>query len=178
VAERIAASLQACGNRVELLHVYQVPDLGAYDAFVFGRPVFNQHWLPEPEQFVKRNREALTSRLVWLFSVGTFDDRKRVIGPLIEPKDMRALERAIHPRDYRVSPASSIVTSGHSSPACSTTRGAVTWATTVTGPRSNNGLRDRASPPALPTQGESRASPGDPGSTRAKTPRAPDLLSH
>ncbi len=40
----------------------------------------------------------------WLFSVGTFGDRKRLIGPLMrrEPKGIRELERELRPRDYRV----------------------------------------------------------------------------
>lgn len=66
--------------------------------------MFNQRWLPEAEEFVRRNREALASRPVWLFSVGTFGDRKRIIGPLMkrEPNGIRALQDAIHPREYRV----------------------------------------------------------------------------
>ena len=104
VAERVAASLREQGNRVELRPVDQVADASAYDAVVFGSPVFNQRWLPEGEEFVDRNLEALAARPVWLFSVGTFGDRKRIIGPVMkrEPKGIRAFEEAIHPREYRV----------------------------------------------------------------------------
>jgi menaquinone-dependent protoporphyrinogen oxidase len=104
VAERIAASLREAGNRVELRPGDQLSDVSAYDAVVFGSPVFNQRWLPEAEQFVQRNLAALAVRPVWLFSVGTFGDRKRVIGPLMkrEPKGIRGFEEAIHPREYRV----------------------------------------------------------------------------
>jgi menaquinone-dependent protoporphyrinogen oxidase len=104
VAERIAANLQVCGDRVELLPVDEVADAGVYDAVIFGSAVFNQRWLPEAEQFVQRNREALASRPVWLFSVGTFGDCKRIIGPLMkrEPKGIHTLDQAIHPREYRV----------------------------------------------------------------------------
>ena len=104
VAERIAATLLAAGCRVELLAVDQVPDASVYDAVIFGSAVFNQRWLPEAEQFIDRNRRALANRPVWLFSVGTFGDQKRIIGTLMkrEPKGIRTLAEAICPREYRV----------------------------------------------------------------------------
>ena len=104
VAERIAARLTEHGSRVELTSVDEVEDVSTYDAVVFGGAVFNQRWMPEGEEFVRRNLGALAGRPVWLFSVGTFGDSKRFIGPLMkrEPKGIRDLERAIHPRDYRV----------------------------------------------------------------------------
>jgi menaquinone-dependent protoporphyrinogen oxidase len=104
VAERIARTLAQSGNHVELQPADQVADASAYDAVVFGSPVFNQRWLPEAEQFVQRNREALAGRPVWLFSVGTFGDRKRFIGPMMkrEPKGIADIQQAICPRDYRV----------------------------------------------------------------------------
>jgi menaquinone-dependent protoporphyrinogen oxidase len=104
VAERIAATLGEAGHRVELVACDDVVDASAYDAVVFGSAVFNQRWLPEGEDFIKRNIDALAARPVWLFSVGTFGDRKRVIGPLMkrEPEGIRALQQTIRPRDYRV----------------------------------------------------------------------------
>ena len=104
VAERIAANVQACGDRVEVLPVDEVADAGGYDAIIFGSAVFNQRWVPEAEEFVRRNRKALASRPVWVFSVGTFGDSKRIIGPLMkrEPKGIQTLDQAIHPREYRV----------------------------------------------------------------------------
>jgi menaquinone-dependent protoporphyrinogen oxidase len=104
VAERIAATLRERSNRVDLHPVAELTDVSSYDAVVFGSPVFNQRWLPEGEEFVRRNVAALAARPVWLFSVGTFGDRKRLIGPLMkrEPKGVGALQRAIRPRGYRV----------------------------------------------------------------------------
>jgi menaquinone-dependent protoporphyrinogen oxidase len=104
VAERIAATIGGGGYRVELQACGDVLDVSAYDAVVFGSAVFNQRWLPEGDEFVQRNIDALASRPVWLFSVGTFGDRKRLIGPLMkrEPKGIRALQPSIGPRDYRV----------------------------------------------------------------------------
>jgi menaquinone-dependent protoporphyrinogen IX oxidase len=104
VAERIARTLAQSGNHVELQPADQVADASAYDAVVVGSPVFNQRWLPEAEQFVQRGQEALAARPVWLFSVGTFGDRKRFIGPMMkrEPKGIADIQQAIGPRDYRV----------------------------------------------------------------------------
>jgi menaquinone-dependent protoporphyrinogen oxidase len=104
VAERGAAILGEQGNRVELRPVDEVDGVDAYDAVVFGSPVYYQAWLPEGEEFVRTNRGALGGRPVWLFSVGTFGDRKRVVGPLMkrEPRGIADVQRAIHPRDYRV----------------------------------------------------------------------------
>jgi menaquinone-dependent protoporphyrinogen oxidase len=60
--------------------------------------------IADADEFVRRNLDALATRPVWLFSVGTFGDRKPIVGPLMtrEPTNIRALEQAIHPRDYRV----------------------------------------------------------------------------
>jgi menaquinone-dependent protoporphyrinogen oxidase len=104
VALRIAARLRDRGETVELRPAGQIADAGAFAAIVLGSAVFNQRWTAEAEQFIERNAEALATRPVWLFSVGSFGDRKRIIGPLMkrEPKDIRALEAAIHPRGYRV----------------------------------------------------------------------------
>jgi menaquinone-dependent protoporphyrinogen oxidase len=104
IAERIATRLRKLDVSVELRPVEQVADASAYDAVVLGSAVFNQRWLPEAERFAQRNRSALTAMPVWLFSVGTFGDRKRVIGPLMkrEPKGIRALQEAVGSREYRV----------------------------------------------------------------------------
>jgi menaquinone-dependent protoporphyrinogen oxidase len=104
VAERIAAKLGERGNRVELRPVSEVNGVSAYSAVVFGSAVFNQIWTPEAEAFVHRNESALASRPVWMFSVGTFGDRKRLIGRLMtrEPRGIATILERIHPRDYRV----------------------------------------------------------------------------
>ena len=84
VGDRIATTLRATGYCVELLMADDVSDAGVYDAVIFGSAVFNQRWLPEAEQFVNRNRRTLSNQPVWLFSVGTFGDQKRLIGPLMD----------------------------------------------------------------------------------------------
>jgi menaquinone-dependent protoporphyrinogen IX oxidase len=104
IAESIAAALRSHGHEVELRAADHAGDLSPFDAVVLGSPVFNQRWLPEADEFVKRNVNALARRRVWLFSVGTFGDHKRLIGGLMkrEPRNIRAVVRPIGPRDYRV----------------------------------------------------------------------------
>ena len=104
VAERIAGRLEERGSRVDLLPVGQVGGVEPYDGVVFGSPVYNGAWLPEGEELVRANLGALAERPVWLFSVGSFGDRKRVVGPLMtrEPRGIGGVCESIQPRDYRV----------------------------------------------------------------------------
>jgi menaquinone-dependent protoporphyrinogen oxidase len=104
VAERIAATLEQAGVRVVCRAIAELEDLGEHSAAVIGSAVFNQRWLPEAESLVRGNRTALAALPVWLFSVGTFGDRKRLVGPLMkrEPKGIGEVEAAIRPRGYRV----------------------------------------------------------------------------
>ena len=104
IAERIAAVMSDAGLRVSVRSADEDLPAGAYDAVVFGSPVFDQRWLPAGDAFVARNREALARHPVWLFSVGTFGDRKRLVGRLMqrEPKNIGEVLDAIGPREYRV----------------------------------------------------------------------------
>jgi menaquinone-dependent protoporphyrinogen oxidase len=104
IATRIAARLADAGSAVDLLQVDQVKTLGEYDAVVFGAPVYDQSWPPEADRFVADHRDALAVLPLWLFSVGSFGDTKRLIGPLVrkEPKRIEEIRAAIRPREYRV----------------------------------------------------------------------------
>jgi menaquinone-dependent protoporphyrinogen oxidase len=104
VADLIVAALRDDGIGAELLRTDSADSVASYDAVVLGSPLFNQRWLPEADEFVRRNLNALAQRPVWLFSVGSFGDSKRIIGRLMrrEPRNIRALQDAVQPRDYRV----------------------------------------------------------------------------
>jgi menaquinone-dependent protoporphyrinogen oxidase len=104
IAERITSTLRDAGIRVSLQRADKVDTVSEYNAVVFGSPVYDQRWLPAGDRFVQRNLAALAQRPVWLFSVGSFGDRKRIVGPLMrrEPKDIDKLQATIRPRDYRV----------------------------------------------------------------------------
>lgn len=105
IAARIAARLVDSGAAVDLRRVDEAQMLDAYDAVVFGAPVYDQSWPPEADQFVATHRDALAAGPLWLFSVGSFGDTKRrLIGPLThkEPKRIAEIRDAIRPREYRV----------------------------------------------------------------------------
>lgn len=104
IAARIAARLVDSGTTVELLRVDEVATVDAYDAVVLGTPVYDQSWPPEGNRFVAENRDALAARPLWLFSVGSFGDTKRLIGPLThkEPKGIAEILAGTRAREYRV----------------------------------------------------------------------------
>ncbi|MFS8102190.1 flavodoxin domain-containing protein [Lentzea alba] len=70
VAQRIAGIVRGYGHEVETHNVDEVTDVRGYDAFVLGSAVHNQAWLPNAAAFLSRERQALSSKPVWLFSVG------------------------------------------------------------------------------------------------------------
>jgi menaquinone-dependent protoporphyrinogen oxidase len=104
IAARIASRLADGMTSVELRSVDRIEELDDYDAVVFGAPVYDQSWPPEAEAFVAEHREALSVRPLWLFSVGSFGDTERVIGPLThhEPKGIAEIRADLRPREYRV----------------------------------------------------------------------------
>ena len=104
IAARVAARLGGSGIAVDCRHVAAVEALDAYDAVVFGAPVYDQSWPPEASRFVAENRDALAARPLWLFSVGSFGDTKRLIGAVThkEPKGIAEIRTATRAREYRV----------------------------------------------------------------------------
>jgi menaquinone-dependent protoporphyrinogen oxidase len=104
IAARIAARIGDAGADIAFRRVDEVEALDAYDAVVFGAPVYDQCWPPEADAFITRYRDALAAHPLWLFSVGSFGDTKRLIGPLArkEPRRVVEIRAAIQPRDYRV----------------------------------------------------------------------------
>jgi menaquinone-dependent protoporphyrinogen oxidase len=104
IAGRIADRLGAAGHRVHLSRVEQVTDLRAFGAVVVGSPVFNQRWMPEVEEFVRRDGSALAERPVWVFTVASFGDSKPLIGSMMkrQPRGIDRIAETIHPRGYRV----------------------------------------------------------------------------
>jgi menaquinone-dependent protoporphyrinogen oxidase len=104
IASRIAGRIADAGPAVDLRQVDAVEPLDAYDAVVFGAPVYDQSWPPEADRFVDQHRDVLAARPLWLFSVGSFGDTKRLIGPLThkEPKRIAEVRSVVQPREYRV----------------------------------------------------------------------------
>ena len=104
VAERIAARLHDGGLGVIVSRVEDIQEIPPSCAVVLGSPVYDQRWPPEFDSFVDRHLESLAGRRVWLFSVGTFGDGRRVIGPLMrrEPRNIAKVRETVGPVDYRV----------------------------------------------------------------------------
>jgi menaquinone-dependent protoporphyrinogen oxidase len=104
IAERIARRLADRGVPVEIRPVDAPGDFVDFEAIVFGAPVYDQSWPPEATRFVTRHEGELAARPLWLFSVGSFGDTKRLLGPLArkEPKEIGSLRARLRPRDYRV----------------------------------------------------------------------------
>src|SRR5215208_5124380 len=104
VAERIAARLHEGGLAVTLRQVEDAAEIPPGCAVVLGSPVYDQSWPPEFVDFVERHMQPLAGRRTWLFSVGTFGDRRRVIGPLMrrEPRNIGQIREDMRPDEYRV----------------------------------------------------------------------------
>jgi menaquinone-dependent protoporphyrinogen oxidase len=107
IAERIAEGLRAAGQAAEARPVQGVGDLSDYEGFVIGSASYSTHWLKDATVFVRNNRELLAQRPVWLFSSGPLGTAAPDAGALdlsegFEPREIRELQAAIHPRDHRI----------------------------------------------------------------------------
>jgi menaquinone-dependent protoporphyrinogen oxidase len=104
VAERICVRLHDTGLTVDLRGVEDARELAPGAAIVLGSPVYEGRWPPEADAFVHGHLHALAERPLWLFSVGSFGDRRRGIGRMMtrEPRGIDELRAALQPRDYRV----------------------------------------------------------------------------
>jgi len=107
IAERIAETLVAEGQKAEARPVAEAGDLAGYDAFVIGSAVYMGRWQNEAAEFVRHNRAVLAGRPVWLFSSGPLgtepaDAQGRDLTVVAEPKDIAGFTEAIRPRGHRV----------------------------------------------------------------------------
>lgn len=59
IAARIAGRIADGGTTVDLRRVDAIDSLDAYDAVVFGAPVYDQSWPPEADRFVDRTATSL-----------------------------------------------------------------------------------------------------------------------
>jgi menaquinone-dependent protoporphyrinogen oxidase len=109
IAERICYRLRQLEQDAVVRSIAAVGDVDvpAYDAFVIGGAAYYFHWMKEATEFVRRNRDALAQRPVWLFSSGPLGkDEKDAQGrdprETLVPKEFAELRDAIHPRDTRI----------------------------------------------------------------------------
>jgi menaquinone-dependent protoporphyrinogen oxidase len=73
IAEWIGESLRAEGLDADVQPAEAVADVGPYDAFVIGGALYAMRWHKAARRFVRRHREGLSQRPVWLFSSGPLD---------------------------------------------------------------------------------------------------------
>jgi menaquinone-dependent protoporphyrinogen oxidase len=107
IAERIGAGLAAAGLSVEVKAADERPDPARYDAFVIGSAAYMGRWLKEAGAYVRRHREALAQRPVWLFSSGPLgteriDAQGRDQREASRPRELDELRPTLHPRGERV----------------------------------------------------------------------------
>lgn len=103
IAERIGTRLADQGHQVEVKPLDRAGSPEGYGAVVLGSAVHNQAWLEVAAGYVHDHQAALSTRPVWVFSVGLV----RVLGDRFEkrgaePKSIPAIREAIHPRDHRL----------------------------------------------------------------------------
>ncbi len=107
IAERISGTLEHAGLDVTLQAVKDVGAVDGYGAFVIGSAAYMGGWLGDATTFVRRNRELLADRPVWLFSSGPIgtdlvDAKGRNQLEASVPKEFEEFARTIGPRDQRV----------------------------------------------------------------------------
>lgn len=107
LAERIAETLRAEGLEVDLKPAGEARDLTGYEAFVIGSAAYMGSWLKEASELVRRNRETLATRPVWLFSSGplgraTRDSKGQDVLVASEPKEFAEFATGVRPRDMHV----------------------------------------------------------------------------
>jgi menaquinone-dependent protoporphyrinogen oxidase len=107
IAQRIADGLQEAGLAAEVRPVAEVDEVEAYDAVVVGAAAYMFHWLKDATRFVKRHRQALAQRPVWLFSSGPLgtelvDDDGQNVLEATRPREFDELHELIRPRGEQV----------------------------------------------------------------------------
>ena len=83
VAIRIADTVRARANDVDVRPVDEIADFDRYDAVVFGSGVYDGSWTAEATDLMRRHAAVLARKPVWLFSVGSFGDRHPIVGRLM-----------------------------------------------------------------------------------------------
>jgi menaquinone-dependent protoporphyrinogen oxidase len=75
IAEAIGARLTEHGCLAEVHSAGTVDSVDGYDAIVLGSAVYAGRWRPEAVRFVRRHRDQLATRRVWLFESGWLGKR-------------------------------------------------------------------------------------------------------
>lgn len=98
IAHRIAEILSSPTIEVDVCSPEQVATVAPYDGVVIGSGVYAGRWLGPARKLVEREREALVSRPVWLFSSGPVGDPAK---PAAEPVEVAAIAGKTQAIDHR-----------------------------------------------------------------------------
>jgi menaquinone-dependent protoporphyrinogen oxidase len=106
-ASRYGATLRRQSLDATVQSAKHADDPVGYDAAVIGSAAYYFHWMKPATEFVRRNRDTLTGRPVWLFSSGPLgteakDAEGRDVRAATEPKEIAEFRETIRPRDHRV----------------------------------------------------------------------------
>jgi menaquinone-dependent protoporphyrinogen oxidase len=107
IAERIAETLLVAGLDAEAQPAASIRNVAEYDAVVIGSAAYMYRWMKEATDLVRRNRAALATKPVWLFSSGplgteAIDAKGQDQKVAAVPKDIAELSDAVKARDHRV----------------------------------------------------------------------------
>jgi menaquinone-dependent protoporphyrinogen oxidase len=74
LADLLAVAMRGHGFEVTVAPADEVRDLGDPEAVIIGGALYANRWHRDARRFVRRHRDALQQRPVWLFSSGPLDD--------------------------------------------------------------------------------------------------------
>ena len=98
IGHRIAATLEGAGLTVSTVAPEAVVSVDGYDAVIVGSGVYAGRWVESAKAFVERERDALRTKRVWLFSSGPIGDPPK---PVEDPTDVAAMVAASGAIEHR-----------------------------------------------------------------------------
>lgn len=99
LAEMLAAGLRSRFLEADVIPAAFVDSLDGYDVVIVGGALYADRWHRDARRFVRRHRDALRSRQVWLFSSGPLGDAYQ--SPDIPPvRQVAALARQVGARGH------------------------------------------------------------------------------
>src|SRR5438270_8072214 len=76
IAEAVAETIRSSGASVDCTDVAEVSSIEPYDAVVVGSAVYIKRWRRDARHFLRRHREQLAQRPLWVFSSGPVGEPK------------------------------------------------------------------------------------------------------
>jgi menaquinone-dependent protoporphyrinogen oxidase len=104
VAEKIAEVLSTSGIKTEVHPVVEVNDLQKYNIVVLGSAVYIGKWRKEAVHFLKKRKQELASKNVWIFSTGPTGegDPVELLKGWKYPDSLKTVIEEIDPEDITV----------------------------------------------------------------------------